>query len=70
MTLTEQLREAVNSSGLTLYRVAVDAGLPYAVVHRFATSQRSISLETADKLAELFGMRLTRPKRPKPKQGR
>jgi len=63
MSLTQQLREAIAGSGVTLYRVAKDTGIPYAVVHRFANGERSINLETADRLAEFFGMHLTRPKR-------
>jgi hypothetical protein len=70
MSLSQQLRQAIESSGLTLYRVTVDAGLPYATVYRFYHGVRSLSLESADKLADYFGMRLTRPKRPKPKQNR
>lgn len=63
MCLTDQLREAIHNSGLSLYRIAVDAELPYAVVHRFASGERDIKLSTADRLAEFFGMRLTRPKK-------
>ena len=65
MSLTEQLRDAIESSGLTLYRIAKDAGIPYAVLHRFATSERQVRLDQADKLAAYFSMRLTRPVKPK-----
>ena len=67
MSLTQQLREAIAGSGVTLYRVAKDTGIPYAVVHRFARGERGISLETADTLAEFFGMHLTRPRRIAPR---
>ena len=67
MSLTAQLRSAIKTSGATLYRVAKDSGVPYAVVHRFATGQRQVKLAAADKLAEYFGMRLTKPKRVDPK---
>ena len=63
MSLTEQLREAIVGSGLTLYAVAKRTDLPYAVVHRFVSGRRGLSLASADKLADLFQMRLTRPKR-------
>jgi len=68
MSLTQQLHEAIAGSGVTLYRVAKDTGIPYAVVHRFARGERSINLETADKLADFFGMHLTRPKRIAPRR--
>ena len=67
MSLTSQLREAIADSGLTVYRIAKDTEAPYAAIYRFATEQRNINLETADKLAEFFGMHLTRPKRIAPR---
>ena len=65
MTLTEQLRQAIHKSGLSLYRVAKATGTPYAAIHGFAAANRNINLATADRLAELFGMKLTAPRRPK-----
>lgn len=65
MALQDQFREAIASSGLTLYRIAKDAGIVYPVLHRFASGERDLTLETASRLADYFGMRLTRPRRPK-----
>ena len=65
MALQDQLREAVANSGLSLYRIAKDSGVVYQVLHRFARGEHDLTLETATKLADYFGMRLTRPKRPK-----
>jgi plasmid maintenance system antidote protein VapI len=65
VALQEQLREAIEKSGLSLYRIAKDSGVAYQVLHRFANRERDLTLETASKLADYFGMRLTRPKRPK-----
>jgi len=65
MTLQDQLRQAVEDSGLTLYRIAKDSGVAYQVLHRFARGERDLTLETASKLADYFGMRFTRPRRPK-----
>ena len=66
MSLTNQLLAAIKNSGVTLYRIAKDSGVPYVVLHRFARGERQIKLETADKLADYFGMRLTEPKRVSP----
>jgi hypothetical protein len=63
MSMTNQLIDAIKGSGLTLYRISKDAGINYAIVQRFATRERGLKLETADKLADYFGMRLTKPKR-------
>ena len=65
MTLSEQLRAAIENSGLSVYRIAKDSGVPQQTLQRFVTGQRDIRLaQTADRLAEYFGMRLTAPKRP------
>lgn len=67
MSITAQLRSAIKDSGATLYRIAKDSGVSYAVVHRFASGERQIKLDAADKLAEYFGMKMTKPKRVSPK---
>jgi plasmid maintenance system antidote protein VapI len=61
MSLTSQLREAIHKSGLSLYAVAKRTETPYAAIHAFANSHRGLTLETADRLAELFKMKLTSP---------
>jgi plasmid maintenance system antidote protein VapI len=66
MSLTEQLLDAIDNSGVTLYRVAKDAGISYAIIERFTKRERGITLETADKLAAYFGMKLTKPRRVSP----
>ncbi len=66
MTLTDQLIDAIEGSGATLYRVAKDSGVPCAVLQRFVIRERGITLKTADKLAAYFGMRLTKPRRVSP----
>jgi plasmid maintenance system antidote protein VapI len=65
VALQDQLRQAIEDSGLTLYRIAKGSGIAYQVLHRFARGERDLTLETATKLADYFGMRLTRPRRPK-----
>lgn len=64
MAISEQLREAIRDSGLSVYRIAKDSGIPQQTLQRFLTDERDIRLgQTADKLAEFFGMKLTQPKR-------
>lgn len=65
MDLQDQLKQAIEDSELTLYRVAKGSGIAYQVLHRFVSGERDLTLTTASKLADYFGMRLTRPKRPK-----
>ena len=63
LTLQDQFRSAIEGSGLSLYRIAKDSGIAYQVLHRFARGERDLTLETASRLADYFGMRLTNPRR-------
>ena len=63
-TVSDQLREAVNAYG-TVYRAAKESGICQPVLQRFVNGERGLSMENIDKLAEFFGMRLTRPTRRK-----
>ena len=64
-SLADQLRKTIEESGVTLYRIAKDAGIAYPVLYRFAVGQRDLTLDTASKLTDYFGMRLTAPRRRK-----
>ena len=65
LSLADQLRQAIEDSGLTLYRIAKDSGVHYGMLYRFYVGERDMRLQTADKLAGYFQMRLTRPIKPK-----
>jgi len=65
-TMTDQLRAAVHDSGFSINHIATGANIPQPVLQRFISGERqNIRLDTADRLAAYFGMRLTRPLRPK-----
>jgi hypothetical protein len=65
VAIQDQLRRAIADSELNLHRISKGAGIVYPVLYRFVNGERDLTLETADKLCEFFGMRLTRPRRPK-----
>ena len=56
--LEKQLRRAIQGSGLSAYRIAQESGVSEAVLSRFLNRQRTITLATASKLAEVLGLRL------------
>ncbi len=63
--LVRVLRRAIKRDARSLYRIALDCGLRYSVVHRFATEERTgISLVTTAKLCRTLGLVL-RPVKPK-----
>ncbi len=69
MGVKEQLLSAIENSGLTLYVIAKDIGVDYGTVHRFVHYDRNIGISTVDRLADYFGMSLTKPIRPKQEGG-
>jgi hypothetical protein len=54
------LRREIRASGRTLYRVAKDAGVGYASLHRLMKGQRSVSLAAFDKLCTCLDLELRR----------
>jgi len=59
MTLSDDLRGAITGSGKTVYAVAKESGVSHPVLGRFLRGERGINIETADKLAKYFKLRLT-----------
>lgn len=57
-TLSDQLRDAFARSGITRFMLAKRAGVSYAVVHRFISAERDITMGTANKLAGVLGLEL------------
>lgn len=56
--MTDQLKAAITDSGLSIYRIALDSGIPQPVLQRFCSGERDIKLATADKLAAYFKLNL------------
>ncbi len=59
MSLSEQLREAIRTYG-SVYAVARDSGVSQTILNRFVRGERDLTLETAEKLTEFFGLGLHR----------
>jgi len=52
------LREAIRSSGKSVYQIAKEADVSQIVISRFLSGERDIRMATADKLAETLGITL------------
>ncbi len=62
-TVTEQLRNAIEKSGLTHYRIGKMSGVPPNVLDRFINGQRKhLRSDTIDRLCEALGLEL-KPKK-------
>jgi plasmid maintenance system antidote protein VapI len=57
-TVSEVLRTEIEESGLSLYRVAKNAGVGYTTLHRFIHRERSLSMEALNKLCVSMGLEL------------
>jgi plasmid maintenance system antidote protein VapI len=57
-TFAELIRRAVQDSGKTPYTIALAAGVPQAVLSRFLRRERSVTLDTAEKLCRALGLEL------------
>lgn len=63
-TMSDQLRQAIVDSGLSVYAVAKGSGVSQPVIARFVAGERDIRMATADQLFAFFQMRATAPKPP------
>ena len=57
-SLSEALKRAIRTSGKTEYQIANDAGVSRIVISRFLAGERDIRMATADKLADVLGLKL------------
>lgn len=57
--LTELIRAAIETSDLTPYEIAKRSGVDKASLSRFIAGDRSLSLESIEKLAPELGLEIT-----------
>ena len=57
-TLEKALLKAIETSGLSVYRISKDSGLDKAPLYNFVNGKRSLTLPTASKLADFLGLEL------------
>jgi transcriptional regulator with XRE-family HTH domain len=56
--ISDQLRDAIESSGKSRYRIAKDTGISQAILSRFVNTQCGLSLDYIDRLADYLGLEL------------
>ena len=57
-TLSEQLKDAIRESGVSVPEIASACGIHRQVIDRFLAGQRGIHLDSADRLAAYLGLKL------------
>ena len=65
-TLTEQLREAIETAGVTRYEIAKQTGVGQAALSKFVLGQRGLSNKAMDAVGEYLGLVIVK-KQPKKK---
>lgn len=68
--LTDQLRAAIDGSGMSRYAVAKAINLDQSTLSRFMASKSGLALDTVDKLGELLDLQLVSGKKPVKGKGR
>jgi len=63
MSITQQLRDAMDESGRSRYALAKETGIDMSTLHRFYWGLGNLSAHGIDKLADALGLEL-QPKRP------
>lgn len=61
--MTDVLRAAIVESGIPYLRIARETGVERLSISRFARGTNSLHLDSADKLAAYFGIKVSMAKR-------
>ena len=57
--LTDQLRQAIDDSGLTRYRIAKETGISESALAQFYNGHRGLSIEALNALGEYLQLKIT-----------
>jgi transcriptional regulator with XRE-family HTH domain len=56
MKLTDQIREAIEQSGVSRYRIAQETGIDQSTISKFMLGHRGLSMEALDAIADELGL--------------
>jgi transcriptional regulator with XRE-family HTH domain len=67
--LTDQLRQAIDDSGLTRYQIAKATGIDESALAKFYNGHRGLSMDAINALGEFLRLTITLGRRPAVKKG-
>ena len=59
ITLTDQLRQALETSGKSRYQIGQETGIDPATLCRFVQGKGGLSIDGLDRIADCLGLNLT-----------
>jgi DNA transposition AAA+ family ATPase len=68
LSLSDELRQAVERSGVSRYGIWQQTGIDQGSLSKFMDGERGLGMESIDKLADLLGLHIVakpEPRRPK-----
>jgi len=60
--ISDQIRGAIESAGVSRYRIEIETGIDKATLSRFMNGKAGMSVETLDKLGEFLGLEIVKRK--------
>ena len=67
--LSDQLRAAIDASGMSRYAIAKEIGLDQSVLSRFMAGKSGLAIETIDNIGVLLNLRIVSPTPAQNKKG-
>ena len=68
--LTDQIRQAIDDSSLTRYRIAKETGISESALAQFYNGRRGLSMEALNALGDFLQLTITLGRKPGPKKGK
>ncbi len=68
--LADQLRQAINESGVTRYRIAKETGISESTLSQFYNGYRGLSMEAMNALGEYLELTIIMRRKPLKRKGR
>ena len=62
--ISQQLREAIDASGMSRYRICKEINLPESTMSHFMAGYCGLQLSTIDRLGELLGLMIVATTKP------
>jgi DNA transposition AAA+ family ATPase len=67
LSLSDELRQAVERSGVSRYSIWQQTGIDQGSLSKFMDGERGLGMESIDKLADLLGLHIVAKPEPRPK---